>query len=307
MTPEEWWKNFALGIELDVSGTFIYNGIRTLDELQSFQHSVDTFEILYNISVGIERLLKIAIVLIEHDANSDMEALEKSLLSHNTMELTNRVDNHVPLNFADLQKEFLSILSKFYKTHRYGRYLLSSVPNIEEEKRDLLVFIDKHLSTSLSKAGAFDYAPNTDQIRKFIGRIIQKIAVSLFDVIDNAATRLNIYTTELRGDSKALRIFYGERLDFIDERIKKKEILLYLMNPATKGSHIDFVRSIPPLELDNTMTANYIQALLRDEALPYVGDEIDELYSEVQDVKERLQLVDLIDNEHMPYDGDDEA
>jgi hypothetical protein len=57
MTPEEWWKNFALGIELDTASTFIYNGIRTLEDLQSFQHPVDTFEILYNLSVGIERLL----------------------------------------------------------------------------------------------------------------------------------------------------------------------------------------------------------------------------------------------------------
>lgn len=307
MTPEEWWKNFALGVELDVAGTFIYNGIRALDELQSFQHSVDTFEILYNLSVGIERLLKVAIVLIEHDATSDMEALEKSLLSHNTIELANRVEANAALKLAGVQKEFLNLLSRFYKTHRYGRFLLSSVPNIDVEKRELLMFLDKHLGLTLSSYSEFDFIENTDKIRKFLGRIVQKISSAVFDIIGGEAHRLNIYTTELRGDSKAIRVFYGERLDFIDERIKKKEILLYLMSSSTTGPHVDFVRSIPALDLDSAMAPYYIQAVLRDSALQFVGDEIDELYTEVQDVKERLGLIDVIDHEHLSFDSEAEA
>lgn len=83
MKPTEWWKNFALGIELDVAGTFIYNGIRALHELHHFQHPVDSFEILYNLSVGIERLLKVAIILIEHSESEDLNSLEESLITHN--------------------------------------------------------------------------------------------------------------------------------------------------------------------------------------------------------------------------------
>ena len=58
MTPEEWWKNFALGMEIDAAGTFIYNGIRSLHELPTLNHPVDSLEVLYNLSVGIERLLR---------------------------------------------------------------------------------------------------------------------------------------------------------------------------------------------------------------------------------------------------------
>lgn len=112
MNPEKWWKNFALGVELDASGTFIYNGIKSLDELNSFQYPVDTFEILYNLSVGIERLLKISIILIEHVENSNIEELEKSLITHNTIELFNRVDGQRNLELADMHKEFLALLSK---------------------------------------------------------------------------------------------------------------------------------------------------------------------------------------------------
>lgn len=307
MTPEEWWKNFALGIELDIAGTFIYNGIRTLEDVQSFQHPVDTFEILYNLSVGIERLLKIAIILLEHDENIDIEEFEKSLISHNTVELANRVNKHKPMNLPAHNREFLTLLSKFYKSHRYGRYSLSSVPNIDKEKMCFLEFIEKHLKISLFIDDQFAFIGNTDQIRKFIGRVVQNISSKLFSIIRNEAYRLNIYTTELRGDSKALRVFYGQRLDFIDERIKRKEILLYLISLKTGNPHINVLRSFGALALDEGMTPDYIQALFNDNALYLVGDEIDVLYEDVENVRERLDFINIMDNTYLSYDPDEEA
>lgn len=307
MTPEEWWKNFALGIELDTAGTFIYNGIRTLEDLQSFQHPVDTFEILYNLSVGIERLLKVAIILLEHDKSIDIEDFEKSLISHNTIELTNRIGSHVTLNLTNIHREFLALLSKFYKSHRYSRYLISSVPNIKEEKKCFLEFVEKHLNLSLPISDEFAFIRNTDQIRKFVGKIVKKISSVLFSIIDQAASRLNIYTTELRGDSKAIKVFLGDRLDFIDERIKKKEIILYLMNPSTGGPHIKLLRSYGALDLDDGMIPNYIKALLNDRELWFVGEEIDELYADVENVGERLRFIEIMDNEYLSYDSDEEA
>ena len=306
MNPEKWWKNFALGIELDIAGTFIYNGIKTLEDLESFQHPVDTFEILYNLSVGIERLLKIGIILLEHDEGIDIEYLEKSLISHNTIELANRINVHKALNLPDLHKEFLSLLSKFYKSHRYGRYLLSAVPNIQEEKRCFLEFIDKHLNLSLSIEDEFAFIGNTDQIRKFVGKIVKKISSKLFSIIREEASRLNIYTAEQRADSKAVKVFHGHRLDFIDERIKKKEILLYLMSPGAGGHHIELLRAYGALDLDEGMVPNYIQALLNDRALPFVDELIDELYTEVEDVGERLGFIGVMDNEYLSYDPDEE-
>lgn len=307
MTPEEWWKNFALGIELDTAGSFIYNGIKFLEELQSFQHPVDSFEVLYCLSVGIERLLKVSIILLEHGETTNIEELETSLISHNTIELANRVESQAELKLSDLHREFLALLSKFYKSHRYGRYSLSSVPNIQEEKRCFLEFINKHLKLSLEIHDEFAFLGNTDQVRKFIGKIVKKISSALFKIIRDEAFRLNIYTTELRGNSKAIKVFYGERLDFIDERIKKKEILLYLMSSKACGGHVELLRSFEALDLDEGMTPNYIQALLRDGALPFVGDEIDELYTDVENVGERLEFINIIDNEYLSYEPESEA
>jgi len=307
MKPEEWWKNFALGLEVDVSGTFIYNGVKRLDELDNLSNSSDIFEVLYNLSVGIERLLKVAIVLIEHNSQLDMQKFEQSLISHNVMELANRVDAAQSLELSGIHRELLSLLSKFYKTHRYNRFSIRSVPNIKAEQVFFLEYLKKYLGIEFPHSESFFPIKNSDQIRKFIGRAVQKIAHSVFKVVKEKANALNIYTDELRGDSKAIQVFYGKRLDFIDERIKKKEILLFLMHATNRGTHIDLLRSLKPLELNPEMASSYIKALLSDSNLPFVGDEIDELYADAENVVERIGFLEIMDNEYLSYGEGDES
>ena len=307
MTPEEWWKNFALGMEIDAAGAFIYNGIRSLHELPTLNHPVDSFEVLYNLSVGLERLLKVAIILIEHTDQIDIEKFEESLISHSTIDLANRVDSQRGLALAGVHREFLSLLSKFYKSHRYGRYSLSAVPNIYQEKLGFLRFLAKHLKIQLDLESEFTPIRNTNQIRKSVGKVVKKISDEVFAVVGRRAHELNIYTTEIRGDSKALKVFYGERLDFLDEDIKKKELLHYLMSEKASGDHVELLRSVEALDLDPAMVPNYIQALLNDAYLPYVEGEIDELYTEVANVRERLGFMSIIDNEYLSYGGEDDA
>ena len=306
MNPEDWWKNFALGIEVDISGAFVYNAIKRLDELDNLSNASDLFEVLYSLSVGIERLLKVAIILLEYGKQQDIEAFEQSLISHDLMGLANRVDGAKSLGLSGVHSELLALLSKFYKTHRYGRFTVGSVPNIKAEQNLLLQYLKKHLQIELPHEDSFRPLYNSDRIRRFVGKIVQKVVASAFEVIGNQATALNIYTDELRGDSKAIRIFYGERLDFIDERIKKKELLLFLMHPEIQGSHIDFVRSFEPLQLDPAMAPEYIRALLNDSHLHEVEGEIDELYTEVDDVGGRIAFVEILDNWHVCVEDDEE-
>nr|VFK37614.1 MAG: hypothetical protein BECKSD772F_GA0070984_101717 [Candidatus Kentron sp. SD]VFK41293.1 MAG: hypothetical protein BECKSD772E_GA0070983_101112 [Candidatus Kentron sp. SD] len=63
MKTTEFWKNFKLGEELSISGTFIYNGMRRFHEIRIFDYTDEVFEVFYNLSIGFERLLKIAVVL----------------------------------------------------------------------------------------------------------------------------------------------------------------------------------------------------------------------------------------------------
>lgn len=305
MRRDEWWKTFALGAELDVAGMFIYNGIKSLHDLEFLDQSVDIFEVLYNLSVGTERLLKVAIILIEHDVQADVEALEKSLLTHNTIQLANRVQKHADLGLKNIHREWLSLLSAFYKSHRYGRYTFRAVPNVFEEKRIFQAFLKKHLGVDLGDDQWFSLR-NTDQIRRFIGRVVRKITDALFRVVQRRAGELNIYTDEFRGDSKAIKTFYGKRLDFIDETIKKKELLLFLMSEKASGAHVRMLRSIDALDFDPPMVPACIKALLNDLHLHHVGGVVDELYLDVKDKAERFGILGLMEDEHAAYVSEDE-
>lgn len=183
MRPDEWWKNFGLGTEVDASGAFIFNGTRFLHSVDNFYYSVDTFEVLYNLSVGLERLLKVAIVLSEHHESIDIDQLEESLITHNTQDLLERLNANRDLGLAGIHREFVALLSKFYKTHRYARYSLRSVPGIDEEKSDFLRFLAKHLNIDVANEDLLTPIRNTDQIRRFVGKIIQRIVTSVFPVL----------------------------------------------------------------------------------------------------------------------------
>ena len=306
MKPDEWWKNFALGTELDVAGTFIYNGIKSLHDLEFLDQPVDIFEVLYGLSVGIERLLKVAVILIEHDDQINIEGLEESLITHSTIELANRVQRHVDLGLADIHREWLSLLAKFYKSYRYGRYTFRAVPAVFEEKRVFLEFLAKHLRLQVGD-DEWGSLRNTNQIRGFVGKVVTRITDNVFKVVRQRATALNIYTTEIRGDSKAIKIFYGKRLDFIDETIKKKELLLFLMSQKADGAHVQLLKSLDALELEPAMVPAYIKALLNDLHLPYVGGVIDELYTEVTNASERLAVLGIMEDEHLSYGSGDET
>lgn len=162
MRIDEWWKSFGLGRELHISGAFIYNAITALDSLDLLNYTVDIFEILYNLSVGVERLLKVVIVLVEHEDWENIREFEESLISHNTMELANRVDAKCKLNLSNIHLEFLALLSKFYKSHRYMRYSLDSVPCINAEKVVFLEFLIKHLNLTIHIDNEFEAIHNTD-------------------------------------------------------------------------------------------------------------------------------------------------
>ena len=91
MERTQFWKNFRLGEEIGVSGAFIYNEMRRFHEMRMLDFSDEVFEVLYNLSVGFERLLKIAVVLIEHKDEVNQDELERSLITHTHLDLMARI------------------------------------------------------------------------------------------------------------------------------------------------------------------------------------------------------------------------
>ena len=102
MNPSNFWKNFRLGEEIHIAGVFIYNGLRRFHELKKLDFSDELFEFLYELSVGFERLLKIAVILYEHNDSTDQQELERSIITHNHLELVHRLRKHVALGISCL-------------------------------------------------------------------------------------------------------------------------------------------------------------------------------------------------------------
>lgn len=112
-TPEYFWKNFRLGTELQVSGSFIYNALYFFDQIEHFRNEYEIFEFLYNVSVGLERLEKIAVVLLEHDTVQNQKDFEASLKPHNHLKLFEKIRKRRTVQLDKVHNKFITLLSDF--------------------------------------------------------------------------------------------------------------------------------------------------------------------------------------------------
>ncbi|HQI03844.1 MAG TPA: hypothetical protein PL195_01135 [bacterium] len=299
MNSSLFWKNFNLGKELEISGAFIYNGLYRLHEIQTSYYDEEIFEVFYNLSVGLERLLKIAIILIEHDENMDQEKFEKSLISHNHLDLLKRVKNKHSINISTQHNELLSLLSNFYKNNRYGRYRLDSVFKPESEKMLLHSFLEKHLNIKIVDDPPFD---QNNKFTEFIGKIVKKITTQLFEIISKEAQRLSIYTNEIKSNSKASKIFLSKIFTFENEDILIKELLVFFINAKKDHGLLEYIKKIKPLDFDSSLSQEYIQCFFSREKISDVLDELDALYSLVKNSQDRINALSLIGKSGVCFD-----
>lgn len=303
MKQGEFWKNFHLGTEIDVAGVFIYNGLRRLHEMETLYHESEVFEVLYNLAVGVERLLKVAVILIEHEDSVDQDAFEESLITHSHQDLMRRVQAKHDLKLTAPHNEFLDILGVFYKTLRYGRYTLGA--DRTAEKKLLHRYIEKSLDIKVEDEFPFQITPNDNRIRRLIGKRIGKLTKGLYQVIHHEAGRLRIFTYEIRSNSKAEKIFVRERFDFIDEDVLWKELFVFFLNAQERSSIMKFMKSIDPLPFDPELATEYLQCFRSEEKKLAVLDELESIYEDVDDVKTRLEMLDVIGDPLVFFDDDE--
>jgi hypothetical protein len=75
-------KNFALNREVGITGKFIYDGMHDLNCIYGYQDIDNIFGFLYKISVGMERLQKIAYILLKNPNSEDYETIEQEIITH---------------------------------------------------------------------------------------------------------------------------------------------------------------------------------------------------------------------------------
>jgi len=305
MDKMQMWKNFDLGTELDISGAFIYNGLKSLHEIETLHYSSDVFEILYNLSVGLERLLKINIILLEHHDHINLEEFEKSLITHNTMELLTRVQKNRKLPISNIHNDFIQMLSKFYKSYRYDRYSPVSQVDMDKEKKSFHSFIEKNFNFKIHDQFPFDITYIDIKLKKSIGRVIGKIVSSLYTVLGDEARRLNLYTYEVRYNSKAGKIFIREEYNFENEDILSKELLIFLINTKESANHLDLIKEIDHLDFDPALEVGYIQSLNSFEKKLDILDELESLYEDIDKPGDRLKLINAIGSSGVEFEIND--
>jgi hypothetical protein len=307
MTPSDFWKNFRLGEEIHISGTFIYNGLRRFHELRKLDFADELFEFLYQLSVGLERLLKTAVVLYEHTDTTDQEKLEKSLITHNHLELVARLREHVELKLGTTHNDLLSLLGTFYMSLRYDRFTLTSVYEGKKEAKAIRKLLAKHLQVEFPDEDSLLGTDNDDQYRKFFRRTVLKIAREVFRVIEDRARQINLYTYELRNGSKAESVFLRE-VDIADEDVLWKELLIFFMNVKADTGYLRFLREMTPLEFDPALVPDYLDCFKSDSLKADVMDELEHHYGEMDrdERNERLQRVRVIGEPNVFFDGDDD-
>jgi hypothetical protein len=155
----------------------------------------------------------------------------------------------------------------FYRTFRYDRFSLSSVPGLGKERDALCGFFAKHLGVEFGDRDSIFGIPNDARYRKFLRKTVQKISTEMYQVIVTRAGELNLYTYEVRDGSKAQTIFLG---------------------------YLQFLRDIPPLDFDPGLVDEYLDCFQSDAAKAFVRDQLEHLYQELDDTRDRLKLMDVI-------------
>jgi len=305
MKTSEFWKNFDLGEELGIAGAFIYNGLRRFHEMRALDYEDEFFEVFYNLSVGLERLLKVAVVLVEYDEISDQEEFEKSLITHSHQALLERIRKHEKPSLGTPHNDLLALLGRFYKSFRYGRFSITSSRRRSREQAALFELLNKHLGVSLTRSDSLLITENTDRYRKHIRKLVLKVSAELYRIVYDRASKLNLYTYELRYGSKASTIFQRDPDNdfFLLEELTWKELLVYFMNSSAKGSGaLEYLRNIDPLEFDPAMIPDYFESFRTHTARMSAADEVEEAYDLLEKPGERLEAMSLIGNPAVLFD-----
>lgn len=305
MNPTEFWQNFKMGEEQEIACNFIYDGLRNLHEMETLNLETEIFPVLYNLSIGLERMFKVAVVLVEFNDDTNVNEFEKTLITHDHITLYNRLKKSVVLDLGPVHTGLLTLLSRFYEDHRYGRFNLPQIDNLSKDRKLFLTFLHKHLGIDVRNH--IIGTENSLQVKKFMGKIVKKIAKDLYFIIDKSATAKNLYTYELSdSSSRAAKVVWGdEEITFEREEITMMEVLIFLLNNP-ELDRVKLMKEIESLPLDPAQDGDYLHFLLRKRtgfSSSIVG-EVEEYQAQIdpKTLKERLEFIKIIKDPSIDFE-----
>ncbi|MFI3267780.1 MAG: hypothetical protein R3Y51_03580, partial [Rikenellaceae bacterium] len=156
----------------------------------------------------------------------------------------------------------------------------------------LLKFVESGLKIKLK--GVFTFSDAIDQkVKNFIGKTASKIYLTLYQIIYDEASRKNMFTYEIRSDSKAYKVFMRKDYNFISERILKNEIFAYLLKESSSG-FMNLINSIDAVNFQNYDSYELFLTLIDRSGSPFVIDELESIYEDEISKEERAERYELM-------------
>ena len=301
------YKNFNMVNELDIAGEFIYDGIQTLNQMDVISDGAAIFSFLYHTAVGVERLQKILVVLLEDITLDNYKEFEEGIVTHSHCHLHERIAKKHEIKLNSRENEFLSLLTTFYNHSRYNRFNLDK-PYCQEKE-----ITEKYITKYLDEADISRSVCSNDiivnpKVRELFGRVIGSISKKYYQALRDIAREKCTYTYELRSDSKAEKIFLSDcpknslqRMK-ITETIALKEFLVFLKNGKESTPFTRFLKTIQPLEMDTALINEYIMEIGKGTIPQALVDEVEYLYEENGYGKDRIEQINLIGDPYVMFE-----
>ena len=305
------YKNFNMGIELDIAGAFIYDGIHEFCRLKNIYNDGLTFTSLYNMAVGIERLEKIVYVLWSLDNGVDEIKFEKELITHSHTGLRDKIrktleTHNENIEFSKQENALFELLCEFYNTARYMRFNINGDWNKELELIRTFLKSDPNYIETNKHLFCDNCIEVNENIKKLFGRTLKSIVAKYYELIRKGSSKNQTYTYELRAYSKASKIFYSQERSLVEDRdneyLAVKELLIYLRNSKNKTGFLKYVDEIEPLEFDSANLITYLSDITRGIIPQELVDEVECLYEELDRPYEREKMVSLFAEENVMFE-----
>lgn len=234
------YNSFKLGEELRISGEFLDKGIMELKSYDKELQNWELFYIMYQLSVGIERLQKV-LILLSYDDTGQLENIKH----HDHSGLQHKINQKTNLKFENNENKMLNLLSEFYKDYRYETI---------EDNNKLFSVIELLVEHNF-------YKDNKLKRDKIIRSIIKIISIYITQIKAFEGQR-QVYTTEAEVSYSIARfsILTDEEQihnSYEKEELAKLEILYYLLNVK-----IDEFNNLKPIEIDEGDIKDYINELI---------------------------------------------
>ncbi|EGJ47910.1 hypothetical protein HMPREF0866_00864 [Ruminococcaceae bacterium D16] len=311
MTELEYFKNFNLGKEIDLAGTFAYNALSILNTTQDVYLNDQIFMFLYNASVSVERMQKCVLFMYGNYNGAGIEQFAETIKIHNHRTLQSKIKEYTEKKLCEEQNALLILLRDFYVDGRYSNYSIDGAYNY---KSALENFVKQYYDASMVKTHFFTKDTYiSEEAKERIGRTLGKLLCYYYDLIKEKAHEVGLYTYELRDGSPAEKVFLNtfpkRSLQAINasERNALAELIVYLITNKASTGYLNYVRGLEPLDLDPHLVPEYLAGIMNRQIPQNLVDEVEAIYEDMphKQVTKRKDSISIIGETHVHFPEDD--